>query len=405
MQPETRVSQGSAINGNPATLTTGSMFSATFGEVRVLVAPDSFKGSLSASAAAEAIARGVVAADLRSSVDLCPLSDGGEGSAEVLVKNLGGEFRSADVMGPLGTTVTARWALLATGVAVVESAEAAGLGLVPESARDPRLTTTFGVGELILAALDAGASSLLVTLGGSGTTDGGAGMAQALGARFVGGATPMTGGRLEGVRAVDTTTLDPRLSNADILAASDVVNPLTGENGAALVYAPQKGASPAVARQLDEALLHLSKLVGDPGTTTGDGAGGGLGYGLRVFAGARPVRGATLILDAARFDERVADATLVITGEGRLDAQSARGKVVSAVCERAARAGVPVIALAGSVDASPGQLAELGLSAAHSLTSGAFTDVEAKARAAELLEALAERVVRDFVARPHVTEK
>jgi glycerate 2-kinase len=362
--------------------------------MRILVAPDSFKGSLSAEAAAEAIARGVRRAMPDALVDLCPLADGGEGTAAVLVAALGGTFHERTVCGPLGAPVTARWAMLGDGAtAVIESAEAAGLLLVPEGRRDPTRTTTFGVGELVREALREGATRVWVTLGGTATTDGGTGLAQALGVRFDGMTLPASGGQLAAIRSIDVTGRLPALASAELVALADVDNPLTGETGAARVFAPQKGASPAQVAELDAALRHLAAVAGDPGTTPGDGAAGGLGYGLRVLAGARRRRGIDVVRGAVRFDERLRSADLVLTGEGRLDGQSARGKVVGGVCEQCRSLGVPAIALVGSVGPGAELLLERGLVAFHALVDDRILEAEARVRAAELLESLAARVL------------
>jgi glycerate 2-kinase len=362
--------------------------------MKILVAPDSFKGSLSAFEAAEAMRRGVLRARPQARVDVCPLADGGEGTASVLLRALGGQMQSSRVTGPLGRPVEALWALLADGrTAVIETAQAAGLTLVPDEDRDPSRTTTYGVGELIRAALDAKVQSIIVGLGGSATVDGGAGMAQALGVDFAGATRPVTGGQLGRVYAVDTTRRDPRLSGVDIRGACDVGAPLTGSDGAAPVYGPQKGATEFQVRELDAGLRHLAALLGDPGGHPGDGAAGGLGYGLRVFAGARIVSGIDLVLDAVRFDARLDRCDWVLTGEGRLDGQSARGKVVSGVSRRCRARGVPVVALAGSIGADSDELRELGLSAWFSICEGPITEREAKQHAAQLLEALAEKAM------------
>jgi glycerate 2-kinase len=363
--------------------------------MRILIAPDSFKGSLSAFEAAEAMQRGVARARPEAETDMCPLSDGGEGFARVLLAACGGTLRSASVVGPVGERVRAAWALLADGsTAVVESAEAIGLGRVSENLRAATRTTSYGVGELIREALTAGARTIVIGLGGSATTDGGAGMAQALGVVLDGASEPITADQITALRSIDAAGRDPRLAGVDLVVAADVENPLTGIGGAARTYAPQKGATEAEAAKLDTALAHWAALAGDAGFGAGDGAAGGLGYGLRVFAGARLESGIDLVLDRVRFDEKLRSCDLVLTGEGRLDAQTARGKVVSGVCRRCRSAGIPAVALAGTIGPGADELREHGLTEYFSLCDDAVSETFAKEHASELLEALAEKVIR-----------
>jgi glycerate kinase len=363
--------------------------------MRILIAPDSFKGSLSALEAAEAMRHGVNRACASAEVDTCPLSDGGEGVASVLVAAVGGVARSARVTGPMGDKIDARWFMLADGrTALIESAAAIGLGRVPTDLRAPMQTTTYGVGELIREALLAGARTIMVGLGGTATTDGGSGMAQALGIAFEGVDPPATGGQLRNVRRVDATRRDPMLADIELIALTDVNNPLTGADGAARTYGPQKGASELEVLQLDAALAHLATLAGDEGTHPGDGAAGGLGYGLRVFFGARLRSGVDFVLDAARFDERLKGCDLVLTGEGRLDAQSSRGKVVAGVSRRCKAQRIPVVALVGAVGPGAAAIHDEGLTAYFSLCDRPMLEHDAREQAATLLETLAYNVVR-----------
>jgi glycerate 2-kinase len=327
----------------------------------ILVAPDSFKGSASASEAAAAIGRGVhdVMPDVQ--VILHPVSDGGEGLVDVLVPALGGRFVITDVRGPLpGSVVHARWGLSSDrSMAVMEMAQAAGLGLVPEESRDPKVTTTFGVGELIRSALDCGARSLLLGIGGSATNDGGAGMAQALGVRLLdraGDELAPGGARLQDLDAIDMSGIDPRLDSAHITVACDVRNPLTGPTGASAVYGPQKGATPADVALLDRALTRyrdkiLAACGTDVQTIPGSGAAGGLGAALVAFCGARLRSGIDLVLETTGFDRLLAGADLVITGEGRMDEQTLYGKALAGVLHHAGNHGVPVAAVVGSLGA------------------------------------------------------
>jgi glycerate kinase len=249
----------------------------------------------------------------------------------------------------------------------------------------------------MLEALLAGARKIIVGLGGSATTDGGAGMAQALGAAMRSAPTPITASSLLELSSVDASACRARFTDIEVIAASDVDNPLSGAQGAAHVYGPQKGASSAEVAMLDAALHHWAKLNDDAGLEPGDGAAGGLGYGLRVLTGAKRVRGIDLVLDAVRFDERLRDCDLVLTGEGKLDAQSARGKVIAGVVERCAARKVPVVALVGAVGDGADGLREHGLHATFALCDGQVTEADAMRRAPLLLEALAERVVRWFI--------
>jgi len=326
----------------------------------LLIAPNAFKGSLRAIECARAMAAGVqdVAPEIR--CILRPLSDGGDGLVEVLADALGAELVRTEVSGPLPhQRVEATWAIRrAGGTAIIEMASAAGLMLVPEGQRDPRVTTTYGVGELIHEALTQGASSIIIGIGGSATNDGGAGMAEALGVRFLdmnGQELPRGGIYLRNLARVDLSALDRRLAQTEITVACDVQNPLAGEQGASRVFAQQKGASPGDVRLLDEALLHYGRLIGeacgmDVLDVPGAGAAGGLGAGLLAFCHAEMKRGIDIVLDVTGFDEDLARADLVITGEGKIDAQTRLGKAPAGVLRRARRVGKPVAALAGIIE-------------------------------------------------------
>ncbi|MBI1373151.1 MAG: glycerate kinase [Phycisphaera sp.] len=365
--------------------------------MKLLIAPDSFKESMTAADAAAAIARGIERLGVDVEIDLCPVADGGEGTVEAMVEATGGELKREVVIGPLGEPVEAAWGLLGDKTtAVIEMAAAAGLALVPRKRRDPARTTTFGVGQLIEAALDAEVARIIVGIGGSATTDGGAGMAQALGVTFTGVEPPMTGGQLADVGAVLLLSRDARLRNVAIVVACDVTNPLCGPNGAAAVYGPQKGATPAQVAQLDAGLAHLASLLPDvDADAPGMGAAGGLGFGLVAFCGARLERGIDLVLDAVRFDERVRGADLVITGEGRLDGQSVQGKTCLGVATAAAKHGVPTIALVGCTGDDVERTLDHGLRAYHAVT-GPDLNVpadDAMRRGPKHLARLAERVL------------
>ena len=341
----------------------------------ILIAPNAFKGSLSALECARAIAEGAhdVASGIRTI--LHPISDGGDGLVEVLADALGAELITSEVSGPLpGQRVAATWAMSAQRkTAILEMATAAGLTLVPEQGRDPKVTTTYGVGELIREALDRNVSTIIVGIGGSATNDGGAGMGEALGVRFLDGKdTPLPRGGiyLRDLAQVDTAGLDARLRQVSFTAACDVENPLTGLHGASMVFGPQKGAAPVDARLLDEALLHYGRLLErtlgrEVANIPGAGAAGGLGAGLLAFCNAELKRGIDIVLDATAFDEKLAAADLVITGEGKIDAQTQFGKAPAGVVRRAHAAGVPVAAVAGIIEGNR----------ADYLGTGGFTDL------------------------------
>jgi glycerate kinase len=325
--------------------------------MRVVVAPQEYKGTLSAAEAAAAMAEAVRRVLPGADVLVLPLADGGPGTTAAIVAAAGGSARTANVTGPLGAKVDAEWGLLDDGTAVIEMAAAAGLLLVDERERDPRIATTYGVGELILAAMDAGCRRMIVGLGGSATNDGGAGMAQALGVRFLdaqGRELPPGGSALARLDRIDISRIDARVSDCEVLGATDVRNPLCGPEGASIVYGPQKGASPEVARELDKALRRYAEIIErDLGVSVagvpGAGAAGGLGAGLIAFVGATIRPGIDVIAKVVRLAERIRGADLVLTGEGRLDWQTVFGKTVAGVARIARAEGVPVIVVPGAL--------------------------------------------------------
>jgi glycerate kinase len=295
------------------------------------------------------------------------MADGGEGTLEALTD--AGERRSTRVAGPLGDPVNAAWGLRRDGTAVLEMATASGLALLDPSRRDPRRTTTRGVGELLRAALDAGATRILVCLGGSATNDGGAGMASAIGVRFLdeAGRTLRDGGAaLAALARIDLTGRDPRIEAAEITGLCDVDSPLCGPSGASATYGPQKGAGEETVWDLDRALAHLAAVVQhdlgvDPSKEPGAGAAGGLGFGLLAFAGARLRPGVTAVAEAVGLEAAIAQTDLVVTGEGAFDATSTRGKVVGGILDAAALAGVPVTVVCGRADGAPDDVDVLSL--------------------------------------------
>ena len=371
--------------------------------MRILIAPDSFKGSLSALAAAEAMERGLLTVFPEASVTKVPIADGGEGTVEALVAATGGSIRRTLVQGPLLEPVEAIWGILGDGVtAVIEMAAASGLPLVPRDRRDPRLTSTIGTGQLIKAALDAGLGKLIIGIGGSATNDGGTGMARALGARFLDAndrELPQGGSALAGLARIDLGGLDHRLATAELLVACDVDNPLTGPRGASAVYGPQKGASPAMVAELDAALGRFAQVAAqatcrDVARRDGAGAAGGLGAGLLFFTQARLRPGVEIVLEATGFEALVQGTDLVITGEGRTDAQTAMGKAPVGVAAVAQRWGVPVLCLSGGLGEGAEEVLALGIGALMSIVPQAMPLEECMARGAELTEAAAARACR-----------
>lgn len=370
---------------------------------RVIVAPDSFKESLASPEVAAAIARGVRRVLPKAEIFTCPMADGGEGLGDCLHAALGGEKHILMVTGPLGQPVTAEWVALDTQTAVIEMAAASGLALVPRLARNPLQATSFGTGELMRAALDAGCRRIIVGVGGSATSDGGTGMAQALGVRFLdAGGSPLPAGvpALLNLAGIDMSGLHPALAEAEVIAACDVSNPLCGPLGAAYVYAPQKGASPEQVALLDAALARLGQVAAadlgkDLACCPGAGGGGGMGYGLMTFAGAGLVSGLDLVCRLTGFDELLAaGADLVITGEGQINEQTLYGKVPAGIASRAKKHGIPVLALAGSVALSAQAAAQHGIDAMASIAPGPITLDECMARTPELLADAAERALR-----------
>jgi glycerate kinase len=363
-------------------------------KMRVLIAPDKFKGSLTSPQVARAIARGFTAAWPQAETILCPLADGGEGTMDVLVEATSGKRVPYAVTGPRGELRDANLGILGDeATAVVEMAEASGLELIAPEKRDPKLTSTVGTGELILHALDMGIRKIIVAIGGSATNDGGTGMAAALGVRFLdsqGNELPGGGGNLERLERIDDSGLDRRIEETRVVVASDVTNRLLGDEGASRIFAPQKGAGPEDVKLLEDGMCRLSQacqawLGRDPADSPGAGAAGGLGYGLMAFLGAEIRPGIDVVMEYTGFERLLEGCDLVITGEGKLDAQTAYGKTVVGV-GRAASA-VPVVALAGCVEDGASVLHELGISCILSIAPGPISLEESKRAAAVLLQA------------------
>ncbi len=379
--------------------------------MRIVIAPQSLKGSLTAAEAGLAIAQGVQAVYPDAEVIVVPVADGGEGTVQALVDATGGEIVWQTVTGPLGKPVTAFFGILGDGqTAVIEMASAAGLPLVPPERRDPRITTTYGGGELILAALDRGCRRFIIGIGGSATNDGGAGMVQALGASLLtSDGTPIArgGAALATLAQISTDTLEPRLRECAVEVACDVNNPLCGPMGASAVYGPQKGATLEMVLQLDAALAHYAGIIErDLGLSVaaipGAGAAGGLGAGLLAFLHAALRPGAQIVLEAVQLEAQLHATDLVITAEGQLDAQTAYGKSVGAVAALAKRYGIPVLAIAGGLGDGYDGVYALGIDAIAVLTSGPMTLPYAMEHAAELMCDTTERALRAILLGTHM---
>ncbi|HYF78776.1 MAG TPA: glycerate kinase [Symbiobacteriaceae bacterium] len=371
--------------------------------MKIVIAPDSYKGCMTAAEVAEAMGRGVRRLYPDAELDLIPMADGGEGTVQAMVDATGGRLIPATVTGPLGEPVAASFGLMGDGeTAVIEMASASGLPLVPADRRNPLLTTTYGTGELIRLALEQGARRLIIGIGGSATNDGGAGMAQALGARLLDAAgcdLPNGGGALARLDRIDISGLDPRLQGFAITVACDVDNPMTGERGAAAVFGPQKGATPDMVAALDANLQHLAAIMRrdlgqDVEQVPGAGAAGGLGAGLMAFLGATLRRGVEIVVDAVNLTGRCAGADLVLTGEGGTDFQTVRGKTPMGVARAAKVHGVPVICLSGGLGRNYREVYTVGIDAVCSIVPGPMPLAEALERGPELVEDATERALR-----------
>lgn len=373
--------------------------------MKIIIAPDSFKGCMSAEQAAKAMERGIRRALPQAECVLVPMADGGEGTVQSLVDATGGELLETTVTGPLGTPVRAQYGMLGDGrTAVIEMAAASGIAYVDERTRDPRITTTYGTGELVRDALDHGVTSFIIGLGGSATNDGGAGMVQALGVRLLdaqGGELPFGGAALADLAAIDVSGIDPRLGTADIRLASDVTNPLTGAQGASAVFGPQKGADDATVAQLDAALRHYaavirSELGRDVESIPGAGAAGGLGAGFLAFTGAHMQSGVSLVVEATGLIQQAAGADWCFTGEGGIDSQTQYGKTPIGVAQ-AVKSSSPrccVVALAGTVGSGIEELYGKGIDAVFGIIPRAGSLEQVLAAGEWNLERCAENVSR-----------
>jgi len=376
--------------------------------MKIVIAPDSFKENLTSLEVASELETGFKRVWPDAEYIKVPMADGGEGTVQSLVDATGGRIVKCTVTGPLGQKVLASYGLLGDGrTAAIEMAEASGLPLVAKPDRDPLRATTFGTGELVADAIRRGVEEIIIGLGGSATNDGGAGLAQALGVRFIDkdGAPitePLGGGRLDEIMAVDTRWIDPGLARVKISVACDVTNPFVGEKGASAVYGPQKGATPEMVQRLDGNLGHLAAVIKrdlhrDITDRPGAGAGGGLGGGLMAFTDAVFQRGVELVVAATGLDGYMKGASLAVTGEGRVDFQTAFGKTPAGVAASAHRHGVPVVAIGGGLSDDASGVFQHGIDGLASATPNAMPLEVAIRKSRQYLQDAAERVARLIV--------
>ena len=372
-------------------------------DMKIVIAPQAFKGSISALDAAIAIESGVLNVLPYAETVLVPVADGGDGTLETLVEGSGGTVRTTSVTGPLRERRDAAWGALGDGVtAVIEMARMSGLALVPLDARDPMHSTTYGLGEAIGTALDEGFRRFIVGIGGSATNDAGAGMAQALGVSLTnrsGTSLPSGGAALADLEHIDLTRLDSRIAESTFMVACDVTNPLTGPEGASAIYGPQKGATPEMVTELDSALGNFAEVVRrdvgvDVEPMQGSGAAGGLGGGMVAFLNAELRAGVDIIMETVNIEQQLEGADLVITGEGALDYQTVYNKAPIGVAQRAQRLGVPVVAIAGILGDRYELVHEHGIDAALSIPNGPMTLEVASECAADLITQTTERMLR-----------
>ena len=375
--------------------------------MKIVLAPNAFKGSLTATEAAIAMEAGIRKILPRAEVVLVPVADGGDGLMAVAVEALNGEIRTLKVRGPRERNLEADYGYVKSrDLVIVEMALASGLALLPEELQDPTLTTTYGTGELIKAGLDLGVSQISVGIGGSATTDGGIGMAQALGVRFLdknGRELPGIGESLASITRIDISGLDPRIKETTIKAVCDVDNPLYGPSGSAFVYGSQKGANRKQVQALDDGLRNLARRIKtdlgmDVGDMPGAGAAGGLGAGLHSFLGAQLCKGIDLIFDLIGLDKKLSGADLVLTGEGQIDFQTVFGKAPGGVGTAAKAQGIPCFAIAGSIGKDLGNLHESGINAVFSLCPGPMSLEESMKFAKENITRVTEQAMRAFIA-------
>lgn len=371
--------------------------------MKFVFAPDSFKGTLSSLQVIEILEQAARLHFQDLQVVKVPIADGGEGTVEALITALGGEYRYADVTGPLeGMTVKARYGICENKTAIIEMAQASGLTLLDKDKRNPMLTTTYGTGELIRAAMDEGIREFIVGIGGSATNDGGMGMAQALGIAFLdetGRNVGLGGQYLSEVRKIILDGLDPRIRESKITVICDVTNPLTGPRGATAVYGPQKGATKEMLDILEKGMINYAEVIRrqlgmDMNKIPGSGAAGGLGAALTGFLGAELKPGIDAVMEFIDFDSLLDDADLVVTGEGRIDEQSVFGKVPVGVAGRCRKKNVPVVAIAGMMGDKAQAVYDCGISSIMTTVSRDMSLEEVLSHAEELLFDAADRMFR-----------
>ena len=374
--------------------------------MKIIIAPQAFKGSLKAHEAAEAMSEGVKSVIDDVEIVSLPLADGGEGTVKAMVEATKGRLSVTEVHGPLGEMVTATWGILGDGnTAVIEMAAASGLNLVPKNNLDAMSASTLGTGELIKTAIETGYRRIIIGLGDSATSDGGAGMAQVLGAKLLDAQKqpiPPGGGGLSHLEHIDVTGLHPLIRECLIICACDVTNPLYGKEGAAYVYGPQKGATHEMVRQLDSGLRKLADIIKrdmgkDISNIPGGGAAGGLAAGLLAFLDASLQSGIDIVCDSIDFDKHLVGTDLVLTGEGRIDRQTLRGKTISGIAMRAKKAGVPVIAFAGELDEGYREVRKIGIDKAVCIVPNNLGQEEAMLNAARLVQETVARTLKSYL--------
>ena len=377
--------------------------------MKITIAIDSFKGSLSSMEAGSAVADGILRAFPKAEIQVRPLADGGEGSVDCFLEALGGRKETVQVHGPYMELMEAEYGILSDGTAVVEMASCAGLPLV-EDRKNPKKTTTYGVGELILAAAKAGSKRIITGLGGSCTNDGGCGMAAALGIRFYDAQDREfvpTGGTLKEIRRIDMSRREKLLDQIELLAMCDITNPLTGPEGAAHVFSPQKGADEGMIQELEAGMVHYASILEQTvqipkiRELPGGGAAGGMGTGMAALLGAKLIPGIQAVLDTVQIDTLAEHADLILTGEGKIDSQSIHGKVLSGIARRGKALGIPVVAIAGGIDreALP-ELYRDGLTAAFSINQLPEDFSVSRGKSMENLETEMENLLRLIAAFP-----
>ncbi|VEU80282.1 glycerate kinase [Haploplasma axanthum] len=373
--------------------------------MKIVIAPDSFKGSLTAKEASQAIHDGFIKVFPNAEYVLVPMADGGEGTVQSLVDATNGKLLEKKVCGPLEKTVTAKYGILGDGkTGVIEMAEASGIGYVTKETKNPLVTTTYGTGELIMACVEQGVKKIIIGIGGSATNDGGSGMAEALGVKFLdknGNQIPRGGGGLSKLDRIDMSNIDPRLKDVELIIASDVTNPLCGEKGASHVFGPQKGATKEMIQILDSNLKHyadvIKKQLGkDVADVPGTGAAGGLGAGLLVFTNSKMQKGIDIVVNYVKLEEKLRNAKLCVTGEGGIDFQTQFGKAPFGVAQAAKKVSkdLPVIAIAGSLGREYQELYDKGFDAIFGTIEQVQPLEEVIAAAKESLIRTAENVAR-----------